>query len=284
VTRQRFCSKPDCRQASKVDAQQRWRQKPDNLDYFKGQTHVERVRQWRLAHPGYWRRKVPEVNETSDALQETLTPKDHENQSIEAFLPSDQKDALQDSFFMQPAVFVGLISHLTGHTLQENIEVTIRRLQQLGGDILGHSMHPQGGLQDAQTTPVFGPTATGAQAVQLGRSARPVLRHALVREHYIDALSHQACTLYLFLLTVADAQGLSYYAEPTLCRRLSMSKDTLRQARQELITRELLAYRRPLYQVLALGAHHTPDTEHPSCDEETLDIKAVFERIWEVLS
>lgn len=106
----------------------------------------------------------------------------------------------------------------------------------------------------------------------------------LVREHYIDALSHPACALYLFLLTVADAQGLSYYAEPTLCRRLSMSKATLRQSRQELIAHHLVAYRRPLYQVLALRAHPTPDTDPPSGDVDTVDIKAVFERIWEVLS
>jgi hypothetical protein len=106
----------------------------------------------------------------------------------------------------------------------------------------------------------------------------------LVREHYIDRLSHPACALYLFLLTVADAQGLSYYAEPTLCRRLSMSKATLRQSRQELIARQLLAYRRPLYQVLALRSHHAPHTDPPSCDADTVDIKAVFERIWEVLS
>jgi hypothetical protein len=106
----------------------------------------------------------------------------------------------------------------------------------------------------------------------------------LVREHYLDGLSHPACALYLFLLTVADAQGLSYYSEPTLCRRLSMSQATLRQTRQELITRQLLAYRRPLYQVLALGAHHTRGTDHPSCDDDAVDIKAVFERIWEALS
>lgn len=106
----------------------------------------------------------------------------------------------------------------------------------------------------------------------------------LVREHYIDALSPPACALYLFLLTVADAQGLSYYAEPTLCRRLSMSPATLRQARQELITRQLLAYRRPLYQVLALGAHPTRAADASSSDEDAVDIKAVFERIWEVLS
>jgi hypothetical protein len=31
----------------------------------------------------------------------------------------------------------------------------------------------------------------------------------LVRERYIDQLSSQACALYLFLVTVADAQGLS---------------------------------------------------------------------------
>ena len=35
----------------------------------------------------------------------------------------------------------------------------------------------------------------------------------LVRDHYIDQLSPQACALYLFLVTVADAQGLSYYAD-----------------------------------------------------------------------
>ena len=63
----------------------------------------------------------------------------------------------------------------------------------------------------------------------------------LVREHYIDQLSHQACTLYLFLVTVADAQGVSYDAERPLSERLSMSLTQLRQARQALITHHLLA-------------------------------------------
>lgn len=106
----------------------------------------------------------------------------------------------------------------------------------------------------------------------------------LVREHYIDALSHAACALYLFLLTVADAQGLSFYSEPSLCRRLSMSETTLQQARQELIAHHLLAYRRPLYQVLALDIHDTRSTLRPSSHDDDVDIKAVFERIWEVLA
>lgn len=104
----------------------------------------------------------------------------------------------------------------------------------------------------------------------------------LVRERYIDQLSHEACALYLFLVTVADAQGLSYYAERTLCQRLSMSMAQLGQARQALITHRLLAYRRPLYRVLALETRppiQPPDLEPP---DDGVDLQAVFEQIWEV--
>jgi hypothetical protein len=63
----------------------------------------------------------------------------------------------------------------------------------------------------------------------------------LVRERYIDQLSPQACALYLFLVTVADARGLSYYADPSLCQRLSLSGPELHHARQVLITQGLVA-------------------------------------------
>lgn len=109
----------------------------------------------------------------------------------------------------------------------------------------------------------------------------------LVRERYIDHLSHEACALYLFLVTVADAQGLSYYADRSLCQRLSMPQTHLHQARQRLIRLGLLAYQRPLYQVLALDSHPTGQTNSAQvadADDEPVDIKAVFERIWEVLS
>ena len=108
----------------------------------------------------------------------------------------------------------------------------------------------------------------------------------LVRERYIDQLSHQACALYLFLVTVADAQGLSYYADASLCQRLSLTNTELHQARQALITRGLVAYQRPLYQVLALdAAPHaaTPSAAPVAADDEPVDLKAMFARIWEVL-
>ena len=108
----------------------------------------------------------------------------------------------------------------------------------------------------------------------------------LVRERYIDQLSHEACALYLFLVTVADAQGLSYYADASLCQRLSLTAPALHQARQGLITLGLVAYQRPLYQVLALEAaprEAVSSTAPVVADDEPVDIKAVFARIWEVL-
>lgn len=74
----------------------------------------------------------------------------------------------------------------------------------------------------------------------------------LVREHYIERCDAPALALYLFVLTVSDAQGLSYYADSTLCRALSMTAEGLVRARTDLIRAGLLAYSRPLYQVLAL--------------------------------
>jgi hypothetical protein len=109
----------------------------------------------------------------------------------------------------------------------------------------------------------------------------------LVREHGIDRLSHEACALSLFLVTGADAQGLSSYADPSLWQRLFMPGTALPQARQALIRLGLVAYQRPLYQVLALDRDTRGPTAEPlpaSGDEEPVDLKAVFKQIWEVVS
>jgi hypothetical protein len=74
----------------------------------------------------------------------------------------------------------------------------------------------------------------------------------LVREHHIERLSHAAGALYLFLLTVADARGLSFYSERSIGRYLAMAAERLDDARKELLRAELIAYRDPLYQVLSL--------------------------------
>ena len=109
----------------------------------------------------------------------------------------------------------------------------------------------------------------------------------LVRERSLDQLRHEACALSLFLVTVADAQGLSFYSDRSLGQRLSMTPAELRQARQTLITLGLVAYDSPLSQVLALrGDPIGPAAGSPpmSTADEPVDLKEVCKQIWEVLS
>lgn len=74
----------------------------------------------------------------------------------------------------------------------------------------------------------------------------------LVRQRYLHQCDHATLALYLVLVTVADAEGLSYYSDESLERMLCMDHATLSQARTQLCQRGLVAYQNPLYQVLAL--------------------------------
>ena len=53
---QRYCQKPACRRASKVASRQQWLAKPEHKDWWHGEWNVDRVRDWRAQHPGYWKR------------------------------------------------------------------------------------------------------------------------------------------------------------------------------------------------------------------------------------
>ncbi len=74
----------------------------------------------------------------------------------------------------------------------------------------------------------------------------------LVRDRYLQRCDHGALALYLVLVTVADAEGLSYYSEATLERMLNMEHAQLLSARHQLCQAGLLVYGKPLYQVLSL--------------------------------
>ena len=80
----------------------------------------------------------------------------------------------------------------------------------------------------------------------------------LVREGYFKNCDPHALALYLFLITVADAQGLSYYADRTLQQWLSFNAQELVDARGRLIRAGLIAYRDPIYHVLSLDAPTPP--------------------------
>ncbi len=74
----------------------------------------------------------------------------------------------------------------------------------------------------------------------------------LVRDNHMAGCTVEALALYLLLVTVADAQGLSYYADTSIGRLLSLRPEQVATARDVLIRLGLIAFEAPLYQVLAL--------------------------------
>jgi len=76
--------------------------------------------------------------------------------------------------------------------------------------------------------------------------------HRLVQENYFVRCDHSSWALYLFLVSVADVDGLSYYSDASLLRRLKIDEIQLSLSRRQLIQNGLIAYEKPLYQVLSL--------------------------------
>ncbi|MBE3098050.1 MAG: hypothetical protein IMZ44_13100 [Planctomycetes bacterium] len=82
--------------------------------------------------------------------------------------------------------------------------------------------------------------------------------HRLVRDRLIAGRSAEALALYLFLVTVADGEGLSYYSDAGIGKLLPLDGPALARARQELVRARLIAYQKPLYQVLSLDPPASP--------------------------
>jgi hypothetical protein len=102
--------------------------------------------------------------------------------------------------------------------------------------------------------------------------------HRLVREGHVRGRSAPALALYLFLVAVADAEGLSWYSDGALCRWLSWDIEQLVGARNELCAASLLAYRTPLYQVLDLGPVESSRRASPRGDGEAVSVGDILQR------
>lgn len=147
--RQRYCSKPECRQTSKAASQKRWLRKNGNGDYFRGPDEVTRVQRWRRDHPGYWKSK--KVPKSTVQVPDNQTPKSSHS-SCNA--PASPLSPLQDQCLTQNPVIVGLISMFTGCALQEQIAATAQRLFLHGREILGNSApDPSRQYHDSKTSP-----------------------------------------------------------------------------------------------------------------------------------
>ena len=156
---QEYCTKPACRRASRAESQRRWLAK--NPDYYRGEANCVRVRTWRAAHPGYWRRRPRRARRArrGGALQDlgSAQPPDPQLPVAFPFGSSPGLDdlvscvtvrvrdaltpALQDLAFSQHLAVAALCGHLddpgSGWPLQDIIGTGLRRLYRRAERALG---------------------------------------------------------------------------------------------------------------------------------------------------
>ena len=164
--RQKYCSIPECQRVSKRARQQRWLSKPENRDHFRGAENVQRVQEWRKAHPGYWKRSP---RKTAGTLQDACSVQPAVVKELTPLaLPEARLSTLQDVCQVQTPLIVGLISKFTDCTLQDDIVLFVRRLIAKGQDILDQpsSKSMKGNtVYDEQKDPAPGAVAASAGAV-----------------------------------------------------------------------------------------------------------------------
>ena len=159
---QHYCSAAVCQQASKRASQRRWLHKTANHDCFRGPTEVQRVQRWRKDHPGYWKTARPVSQQTQVAEGK---PVNHEQRSRN--VPGSDLSTLQDLWLIQHPAFVGLISMVTGSTLQEDIETTARQVLLRGQAIQGLKIQGSAAPNEKKTDSTRS-SAPGSSGLQLG--------------------------------------------------------------------------------------------------------------------
>ncbi|MBW2570100.1 MAG: helix-turn-helix domain-containing protein [Deltaproteobacteria bacterium] len=78
------------------------------------------------------------------------------------------------------------------------------------------------------------------------------IEHRFLRNGFFTTLTHHELLLYVFLVLVADRNGLSYYSYDKICTLLRISVDEYIFARDSLIKKDLIAFDGYLFQVLSL--------------------------------
>jgi len=78
------------------------------------------------------------------------------------------------------------------------------------------------------------------------------IEHRFIRDGFWSSLSQHELLLYVFLVLVADRNGLSYYSFDKICALLQLSLDDYRLARNALIKKDLIVFDGHLFQVLSL--------------------------------
>ena len=85
------------------------------------------------------------------------------------------------------------------------------------------------------------------------------IEHRFLRRGFFSVLTHHEILLYVFLVLVADRNGLSYYSYDKICILLKITLDDYIIARDGLIEKDLIAFNGYLFQVLSLPKQRLQD-------------------------
>lgn len=66
--------------------------------------------------------------------------------------------------------------------------------------------------------------------------------HRLMRNGFIDIMTHQDMAMYLFLVLAADKNGVSFYRKEKICETVSLDYNQFEIAKDRLINMKLIAY------------------------------------------
>ena len=78
--------------------------------------------------------------------------------------------------------------------------------------------------------------------------------HRLVRNGYLQVMTHDDMVLYLFLILVADRNGVSFYRKEKICEAVSLDFSQFEIARDRLINMKLVAFEN--YSVLSPNGYY----------------------------
>ena len=113
---------------------------------------------------------------------------------------------------------------------------------------------------------------------ELPRSGFGWIDRRFLSRGYAATLSAEANLLYFFLAVVADRKGLSYWSDRAVAHRLAITSGEVERARRELIARQLVLFRAPLYQLLPLPAAPTAACPAPRAGP-IVDVGSIVDRV-----
>lgn len=141
--RQSYCLKDECQKARSRKNRLNWKSREENRDYFKGPWNVDRVKEWRAKNFGYWKRSGGKKPLQTAAISE------HTGNE------RDTKNALQTVDSTQLFLITGLISHITGDTLQAAVLKKANYFILKGQNLLNQKTQKEGDVPNAEKVSGF---------------------------------------------------------------------------------------------------------------------------------